>query len=269
MINNYDDALKFLITYLRNPDKYLQAIGYSDYGYDIYLSNVILRYLIVEEKMNRDKAEAYLYQNDLSPYFFDAAWELCRRGILRPGVKVARAQSTGDGSAGTGYCVTIFGKYWLSEDTYDDFVPTEPERFGQMLMPYREICGEIFYQRAQEAVRCYGAHAYLACCVMCGAASESILLSIAYNLKPKDEVDKSYNTSRGRSNIENLIIGQASEKLKKEFQGLLILLKYWRDTAGHGKPTIISENEAYTSLAFLMRFAMFVTDRWDELTSKR
>jgi hypothetical protein len=136
-------------------------------------------------------------------------------------------------------------------------------------MPYREICGETFYQRAQEAVRCYGAHAYLACCVMCGAASESILLSIAYNLKPKDEVDKSYYTSRGRSTIENLILGQASENLKKEFQGLLILLKYWRDTAGHGKPTIISENEAYTSLAFLMRFAMFVTDRWDELTSKR
>ena len=110
---------------------------------------------------------------------YAAAWELCRRGILRPGVRQYQEQATPGGSAGDGYSITPFGRQWLAEATQDDFVPTEPERFGQMMACYRERFGKAFQERAQEAIRCYGAHAYVACCTMCGAAAEAILLTIA------------------------------------------------------------------------------------------
>jgi hypothetical protein len=44
------------------------------------------------------------------------------------------------------------------------------------------------------------------------------------------------------------------------------LLNYWRDSAAHGRNSHIGENEAYTALLLLLRFAMFASDRWAELT---
>ena len=43
------------------------------------------------------------------------------------------------------------------------------------------------------------------------------------------------------------------------------LLKYWRDSASHGGSARVGDNEAYTSLVLLLRFAIFVRDRWEEL----
>ena len=76
-----------------------------------------------------------------------------------------------------------------------------------MVKPYQVRFGPGFYERAQEAVRCYGAHAYLACCVMCGASAESILLAIAIAKKgDEEEVLRLYATAQGRSRVENNIV---------------------------------------------------------------
>ncbi len=174
---------------------------------------------------------------------------------------------TPEGSAGMGYSITQFGRTWLSEADRDDFVPTEPERFGRLLEPFRAKFGPGFHQRAQEAIRCYGAHAYLACCAMCGAAAESILLKVAAQLKDEAEVLKDYRSSGGRGRIENLIVGRATQHLRREFFGFTPLLNYWRDVAGHGSVAVISDDEAFTSIALLLRFAQFVSDRWNELTA--
>ncbi len=45
------------------------------------------------------------------------------------------------------------------------------------------------------------------------------------------------------------------------------LLKYWRDEAAHGKASNIKEEEAFTSLGLLLRFAMFMDNNWNELTA--
>ncbi|PIU85249.1 MAG: hypothetical protein COS67_08910 [Deltaproteobacteria bacterium CG06_land_8_20_14_3_00_44_19] len=42
-----------------------------------------------------------------------------------------------DGGAGNGYSITPFGHIWLKEGGQDDFVPTEPERFGEILEKYK------------------------------------------------------------------------------------------------------------------------------------
>lgn len=59
--------------------------------------------------------------------------------------------------------------------------------------------GAGFVQRASEAGQCHNFGAYLACCAMCGAAAESILLSVAV-AKMRDEgaVLSLYRATGGR-----------------------------------------------------------------------
>jgi hypothetical protein len=257
------DALLTIVNWFRKGS----PKTYSNYGYDVYLPNVIRWYLVEQDPtLQARQSELENRWLPLFPPFANAAWDLCRRGILRPGVTDYEAQSTSEGSAGSGFSITSFGRQWLSENG-DTFVPTEPERFAQLLKPFISRFGEGFHERAQEAVRCYGAHAYLACCAMCGAAAESVLLAVAIK-KEGDEhsVLKTYVTANGRVKLENMITGKAAEHIKREFKGYTELLKYWRDEASHGKPSNISDNEAYTSLAILLRYAAFIDSEWGSLT---
>jgi len=258
---NIEDAERYLIRWLRTGGG--PKSGYSNFGYDFYLPNA-MRDLLGENGYPHHELEGAIAP--LSPSFYAAAWELCRRGIIRPGIRVYGGQATSDGGSGNGYSITPFGRQWLAENDRDDFVPTEPGRFAQMLEPYRDRLGPAFYERAQEAVRCYGARAHLACCAMSGAAAESILLATAIaKTGDASSVLATYNGAQGRSRTENLIIGKAREQLQREFRGFLALLKYWRDQASHGKATNITDNEAFTSLALLLRFAGWVNDNWSEL----
>jgi hypothetical protein len=265
-----EDALKYIISGLRKGDAY-HVSEYSNYGYDLYLPNLMREYATAEldqaARNAQGQAAIELRIRELSPHFFAGAWELCRRGIIRPGIRTLAAQSTEAGSAGCGYSVTPFGRTWLSEARADDFVPTEPERFGRLLSPYENLYGPGFHERAQQAIRCYGAHAYLACCAMCGAAAESILLSIAI-AKTGDEssVLKEYRAANGRTKIETLILGKAHQQLRIGLRGFMEPLKYWRDESAHGLASTLNDEHAYTSLAMLLRLAQFSKDNWLELT---
>jgi hypothetical protein len=104
---------------------------------------------------------------------------------------------------------------------------------------------------------------------MCGAAAESVLLLTAIVKRSETEVFKAYHGSNGRSRVEHIVVGQLPEPLRREFMGFMTLLKYWRDEASHGKSSAIGDDEAYTSLAMLFRFAQFVSDRWAGLTSRQ
>lgn len=255
------DAAALLVRLLRAPDHG----NYAAYGYGIYLP-ALLRVHLEEQGIRHHDQELHL--REMMPALYAAAWDLCRRGILRPGVHSYGAQATPDGASGNGYTITPFGDQWLAEADKDEFVPTEPERFAEMLAPYRGRYGPSFQERAQEAIRCYGAHAYLACCTMCGAAAEAILLATAIAKSDEPTVLAEYNTSGGRRRVENIILGQARQELRDEYKGYTTLLKYWRDQAAHGKVSGIGDNEAYTSLALLLRFAIFVNENWAELTKR-
>jgi len=255
-----EDAEKVLIRFIRERPE----TQYSSYGYDVYISNVIRWYLHSSGNLDRQEIEHKL--EGLSSIFYAAAWELCRRGIIRPGVAHYGGQSTQHGSGGEGYSVTPFGETWAAESDQDDFVPTEPQRFGQMIKPYSKCFGPAFQERAQEAVRCYGAHAYLACCSMCGAAAESILLAAAIKKRNEESTLKKYATAGGRSRVQKDLVAHVDERVREEFNNLSVLLKYWRDEASHGRPANIADNEAYTSLALLLRLAQFVNSNWDEIT---
>lgn len=253
-------AVQYIIHCLRS----LRDSEYSKYGYDLYLPKILDLYFRGEERL--EGQERYKREPELSMIFRDAVWDLCRRGILRPGVWTVNEQVTEDGSGGNGYSITTYGKTWITESAKDNYVPTEPGRFSALIAPFQEKYGQGFNTRAQEAIRCYRAGAYLACCAMCGAAVESILLSISIQKKPEDEVLRIYTSANGRSRIENLIIGQVRRTLQDAFRGYTGLLKYWRDEAAHGKASTISDDEAYVALQSLLRFAQYANEYWDELT---
>lgn len=261
MTLNQSDATTLLVRWLQHPDHG----NYGAYGYGIYLPALVRTYL-AQQGIPHHEQETQLRQ--MMPMLYAAAWDLCRRGILRPGVRAYMAQATADGASGNGYTITPFGEQWLSEADKDNFVPTEPERFAEMLAPHRERYGPAFHERAQEAIRCYGAHAYLACCTMCGAAAEAIVISTAIAKSDEVTVVAQYKTTGGRGRVENTIVGKVRQELRDEYKGYMTLLKYWRDQAAHGKAADIKDNEAYTSLALLLRFAIFVNDNWIELVSK-
>ena len=256
-----EDAFHYIVRYLREG----RSGPYSSYGYGCYLPNVMREYLASVAGAHPSDTERYLSR--VSPPFYNAAWELCRRGILRPGITTHGRQATDDGGSGNGYSLTAYGEKWLQQAGSYDYVPVEPGRFARLLDNLGGRLGLGFRERSQEAVRCYNAQAYLACCAMCGAAAESILLALAI-AKSGDEAKilKDYSSAGGRGRIENLLIGSQTPAIQNEFRASSSLLKYWRDAAAHGKKSNITDNEAYTSLALLLRFAQFTNDRWGDLT---
>lgn len=155
-----EDAHHFIVKYLRKGPT-VDRTRWATYGYELYLPNVMRDYVLAQGSVPEHQVEGQL--RPLSTFFYAAAWDLCRRGIIRPGIKELGLQATDDGAGGNGYSLTPFGREWLAESDRDDYVPTEPERFGAMLKPYHAKFGPGFYERAQQAIRCYGAHAYLAC----------------------------------------------------------------------------------------------------------
>ena len=109
---------------------------------------------------------------------------------------------------------------------------------------------------------------YLACCAMCGAAAESVLLAIAI-AKTKDEgkVLDAYRQRDGRRKVMQMIFDNPSvATLGSRFETGFNLLTYWRDEAAHGRFSTMSEMEAYDALGRLLRLATLAAENWTQLT---
>lgn len=257
-----EDAIQFIVQCLRGS----RRGECSAYGYGVYLPHV-MRLFLLDAGFGQQRLNEAIFSPTLSPVFYAAVWELCRRGILRPGVAGYGRQATTDGSGGNGYSVTPFGEIWLREALQADYVPIEPGRFAQMLEETGKRFGSGFVEQSQEAVRAYSAHLFLACCTMCGAAAESIILTLAVQKAgEKKKVLDQYLSGGGRERVEKLILGRRPTRVHEEFNRYTTLLKYWRAGVPYGHAVSITESEAHSALALLLRFARFASDRWDELT---
>jgi hypothetical protein len=255
---HFDDATSFLIDYLRAPRK----TGYATYGYDVYLPNVVVAFRKEIEASSEHDSSLYggARTREMSWAFFDAAWDLCRRGILRPSVARFGDQGVSDGN---GYSLTAFGREWIVGAGASLVAPGRmPQLFGML----SGRLGTGFLQRASEAVQCHKLGTYLACCAMCGAAAESILLAVAIARDGEAPALARYRSSRGRQSTIDHIVGQTPRAISEPFRSAVQLLSYWRDDAAHGVASTISEIEAHEALARLLRFAQFASDNWTELT---
>jgi hypothetical protein len=257
-----DDALAFIVQYVKSGQK-----DNAYFRYEVYLSKIIQSYL--KETGNLSPTirgvQDHPQNRELSTAFFEAAWELCRRGVFRPSVQFLGGQGRADGS---GYTITAKGRHWIGEQTAEAPIGG-PDRISQQFEKFAQHFGSAFLQRASEASQCHAFGVYLACCAMCGAAVESILLAVAI-AKAGDEalVLASYRAAGGRQKVINTIVGQARSVIAEPFRSATSLLSYWRDDAAHGLASTISEIEAHDALARLLRFAQFAADQWDELTRR-
>ncbi len=153
-----DEALTAIVTRLReDPDRYAM------HGYHVYLRPIWEEHIAEREglDLHANRSEVASHGLDVSGVFYAAAWELCRRGILRPGIKSNMEQVTEDGQGGNGYSYTPMGRRWLEAVEQYDYIPTEPSRLAEMLAPFGQRFGPGFHQRAQEAVGCYLGTMYL------------------------------------------------------------------------------------------------------------
>jgi hypothetical protein len=233
----------------------------NTYGNDIWITAIVRTYFARQMDPNTIPSEQYLP-------FYDAAWELCRIGVLRPGLHASMGMGgVGGGTySGDGYSITQFGHEWFANP--DRRAVGDPSRMSEIIASFAPKYGSGFGQRANEAIRCHRAGLYLATCVMAGAAAESILLAVAI-AKVGDEakVLKEYSSSSGRGRVTKSVTTGLPEPVARTFTAALAVLHYWRDDAAHGKATTISEVEAYASLTQLLRVAQFCSDRWSELTT--
>lgn len=255
-----EDAIQAIVSYAR---KGLEG-PYPGYGYGLYLPNVIRTYL-AEQGAPPNQVEQRIAP--VSSAFYAGAWELCRRGILRPGPKRYGLQVTEDGASGSRYSVTSYGEGWLLSATEQDYLPLEPGRFARLLMEAGARFGAGFIERSQQAVAAYNAHAFLAACAMCGAAAESVTLALAIAKKGSEKaILDMYAGATGRSRVESFLLGAQAAPVQEEFRRYTDLLKYWRDHSPHGRAVNITEPEAYQALGQLLRFALFARDRFANLT---
>lgn len=267
-----EEAYRRIVNWLKTSgNKSLDSVNYPSYGHELYVPNVIFQCLNEVMADDRSKNPTGMRSYSSNPdqpeasVFYDAVWTLCRNGVLRPNPPNPNANGL---DSGRGFTVTSYGKKWLDDISDYDCVPAEYGRFAQLLSSHSKRFGDGYHSRSQEALGCYRAQTYLACCAMCGASAESIMLALAIAKNGSEEaVLRDYKSANGRSKIENIVIGQQTDRIRQEFINFTSLLKYWRDTAAHGALSHIGEEEAFTSILLLLRFSRFADANWHELTS--
>jgi hypothetical protein len=201
---------------------------------------------------------------DLSPVFYEAAWELCRRGMVRPGVKRAGDQAVEEG----GYSLTIAGRAALGTLDATSILLAQPGSLAAALAQYRSRFGEGFYQRALEAIKCRNAEAWLACCSMAGAAAESVLLALAVaKVGDEQQVLRTYRQAGGRQKVLNLIVGRASASTRDTLTTFSGIISMWRDEAAHGRASPIGAANADEALRQLLHMCQWVDREWATLTT--
>lgn len=267
---NHEDVVKFLTDVLKS-----RRSNVACHGGDLYIQNAMLAW--VQDNRIKIQSEIGVYgscdevitnHSGISEVFFSAAWELSRLGILRPGVRKWADAQFASASVGTLFTVTPFGERWLSEsDDGNPYFSTEPGRFAEMMKPFFDLFGKAFSQRANEAIRCYGAHAYLACCAMSGAATESALVSIACMKIAEEEVEKKRRGHNGYKEVQKVICRNSGVTVDA-LNAYCEVIKYWRDEVSHAKETAISETHAYVALNNMLRCSMFLRDNVENLIKK-
>jgi hypothetical protein len=263
---HFDDALDVLIKYLaavpESKAKAARAGQGQSHGGDLWIPHVVQGYW---QSRPEQVASEELQDQHFQP-FYDAAWELCRIGVIRPGEFAPRGWATDAGLfSGDTFSITKFGRAWLKDASQRPIA--DPSRLSHVLQGFADRFGGGYAQRATEAVKTYRTGNYLAACVMSGAAAESILLALA-TTKIGDEakVLVEYNTTGGRRRLTKRVSNNVSSALATQLEAALQPLGHRHDGAGHATMTTVSEVEAHIGLTDLLRLAQFVHDHWAELT---
>jgi hypothetical protein len=187
---------------------------------DLYIPDLAWNFWLphLDRSTGRYSNASDLEQDRFIP-FYDAAWELCRTGVLRPGEFAPRGMSHPK-MFGDQYVITPFGRQWLQSAKDRPFI--DSSRLAQLLDTFSDRFGDGYAQRAKEAVTTYRTTNWLAACVMAGAAAESILIALAV-VKSGDEerVLATYNGPSGRKRTTKLVLEGSRPSLQQQLEDAL------------------------------------------------
>jgi hypothetical protein len=282
MQTTIDDCQQYIISTLREGLKKFRlnftVLHWS--SYDVYLAHAVQQFMNSNHLLDPDNIRDVVGITDcqetmemrrvkdvLTSQFSDALWILCRRGILRPGENQANSSPGTVRALIEGYAVTEYGKQWLETHCDDDLLPANPDRLSMLFSNFQSMFGKSYFRRAKEAVSCFFSGNYLACCVMCGAATEAILLSAGFAKDDRNKILRLYKATGGRRKLEKNVFGQSSQFIQERYQKYTDLISFWRDESGHGDESEIDVNEAYIAMLTLLRCAEFMRDHWGEITA--
>lgn len=235
-----------------------------DPGCDVWIPRVCEAYAVRHGAQVHLPNERDKLTEELGTPFLDAAWNLCRLGVLRPGPTPIRNYSPVDNG---GYSVTAFGRGWLLDHERPAYVPTDTNRLTALLVGRQDLFGPVYVTRASDAARCFSAHAYFASCAMIGAAAESILVAAGVAKLGESEALRLYRATAGRKSLTDAVLKGCPEYVAREFRLHADLIGLWRDQSAHAHSTTIGETEAFTNMRGLIRFAQFAEARWKHLAT--
>jgi hypothetical protein len=257
-----DEASEYLVHHLANLGApiFIRGERAGNRDCDLYLPDVVSNYWLQRLDRSRYHSQADLEQEKFLP-FYDAAWQLCRMGVLRPGVFAAKG-TTLPAVFGDHYTITAFGIVWLQDAKDRPYI--DPSRLSQLLCTFSKRFGEGYEQRATESVKSYLTNNWLAACAMAGAAAESILIALAVEKSGDEEKTlKTYNGRNGRKLTTQLLLNGAKASIQSQLGTALQILHYWRDDASHGMAAEITEIQANASVMQLLSLAQFADKYWD------
>ena len=173
---HFEDALNFLIDQLaRVPDPgagQAQARQRRAHGSDIWIDTASDEYW-----RSQGQPLDGLSHDDKEPYsgpFYDAAWELSRRGVLRPAAAIPFGQEAAGQMGvrsnaapffGDGYSLTAWGRKWVKLAAAERaMMPSSSSRITEVLHQFKHLYGQGYAQRAAEAVADWQTGNYLSAC---------------------------------------------------------------------------------------------------------
>ncbi|MGH9890969.1 MAG: hypothetical protein ACREA0_03080 [bacterium] len=265
--HSHEDALAKISRWLKEKWETSRHSYVRDGAFQVPLRSIISEVLQEQwagEKPHVEGPHTVLFDEMTNTgSFVDAAWDLCRRGILAPAMVRGQMGLTFPGDQ---FRLTEYGEQWIGAYDREEVFPTEPERFAAHLAKHAHRFRQSYTIRSQEAVKCYRAAVYLACCTMCGAAAESILLSLAVaKVGDEERILRDYRASTGVAKIKHLLQVQQNAHVVAQLDNFTELIKYWRDEAAHAFDSSIDEEEAFLAMLLLLRLARFADQRWEDI----
>jgi hypothetical protein len=113
-----EEALGRILSYLRGGRRHLQPTESAGVSYDLYIPEVI-RYCSLDQQteLRQQNPQGMISisvdTNHNAEPFYDAAWGLCTRGILRPGAVFPSTNFERAPVIGACFFLTDYGKKWL------------------------------------------------------------------------------------------------------------------------------------------------------------
>lgn len=106
-----DDALNYILQSLRRPG----PATHGQHGYHATVTSLATRY--VREVLVKHHPDPVENEDTyaVSIALYDAAWELARRGVVRPSVHTSFMQWDAFHAAGGGFTLTAIGAEWLAQ----------------------------------------------------------------------------------------------------------------------------------------------------------